>query len=82
MSWPSTLTDGENQLRKQLRRWVRQGRARELCERVARRAAGREQLKHLRTVAIATSKHSLQDYIDGDLRPVASRLHALCRIPR
>ncbi len=64
-------TGGMNQVRRNLNRAVRCGRAFEVCERVAERIAtsGKKRHRDLVNVAVVRSTYRLDDFMAGDRQP-------------
>lgn len=77
-------TGGLNQVRRQINRQVREGRAPELATRVAasvaasRRAAERT----VTEVQVVTSKHRFDDFFAGDRAPRRREVHATATVHR
>ncbi len=76
---------GLNQVRRQIRRVVRRGRAEELCRAVAAEVGGRVRgaLADVVEVRVVTGEYHLGDYFTGrDKAPVSEVVHASARIER
>lgn len=75
---------GLNQVRKHIRKYVRDDRADQLCETVAanvtRRTSG--SLKRVETVRVVTGEYNLNRYFSGDKTPVEEITHAACEVER
>nr|MDQ3611509.1 hypothetical protein [Actinomycetota bacterium] len=83
---PHTLVGpgGLNQVRRQLRRLVRRGRAEQVCRDVARRLAadtGRRHA-HIVEVRVVTGRYHFDDYFAGRRDPVAERVDASHAVAR
>ena len=72
---------GMNQIRRQMRKMVKQGRAQELGERIVQRVArsDKPELAAIESVAIVTSRYNIDAYFQGDRQPVRRQEHV--RIP-
>lgn len=73
---------GMNQVRKQIRRQLKAGRADDLCRTVAKRMSGKKSRSTaaISTVAIVTSRYELDEYMFGDRSPLRQRVEASCRV--
>ena len=77
-------TGGLNQVRRQLRRLVRDGGADETCRRVARRVARApdSQLRDIVEVRVVTEEFVLDDFSAGQLTSTSEKVHAAHPVPR
>ena len=75
---------GMNQQRKQIARQVLNGTATQLCLRVAKRLASRDEPRYqdLVAVAIVSGTFLIDDYFDRPHRPADYEIEAVCRIRR
>lgn len=75
---------GLNQVRRQLHRSVRAGRAEACAKAVAERvaASSSRRLRELVEVRIVTGEYRFDDYFAGDKAPVAEKVHARHPVPR
>lgn len=75
---------GMNQVRRQINRAVREGRADALCRTVAERVAAKNDpdLAGVTTVQIVTGRYLLEDYFAGARRPVKEQVRASCPVER
>ncbi len=73
---------GMNQVRRQIRRMVREDRADELCRRVASRASERSGARYrsLQTVSVVSGTYDFRDYFRGNTDPVKEVRHATCDV--
>lgn len=69
-------TGGHNQVRRQVDRLVREGRADELCRQVAGRVARRSGYDEVVTVEVVTGTYDLAEYFSGDREPASERVRA------
>jgi hypothetical protein len=74
---------GFNQVRRQIAAAVKEGRAQETCETVAKRVARSKRYNgpKLNSVQVVTATHNLNAFFAGDAKPVAETLHAACPVP-
>ncbi|MDQ3753169.1 MAG: hypothetical protein M3371_00380 [Acidobacteriota bacterium] len=77
-------TGGFNQVRRQIRRRVRRGEAKKMCEQVAARIVSRDrkQLAQVTSVQVVEGTYNLNDYFNGKQAPVEEKVHAVCRVGR
>ncbi|MDX2034990.1 MAG: hypothetical protein SF339_30220 [Blastocatellia bacterium] len=77
-------TGGFNQVRRQIRKTVRRGRAAELCRSVADRVARvrRGELAEVAEVRVVTGEYGLNSFFAGNQKPVAEEIHAVCNVER
>ncbi len=77
-------TGGLNQVRRQINRVVRGGRADTLCRIVAAKVAQEEEDRFggVVTVQVVTGEYRLTDYFTGNRDPVSERVRASCRVER
>ena len=75
---------GMNQVRKQLRKAVRQGVATRLCDKAAGRVARKRKgpLADVDTLAIVTGTYRLDDYIAGKREPESLEVMTICKVVR
>jgi hypothetical protein len=75
---------GMNQVRRQIRRRVREGAADVLCADVASKVARARKapLADVVTVQIVTGEFRLDDYFRGDKRPLQEEVEASCAVQR
>jgi hypothetical protein len=75
---------GLNQVRRQINRAVREGRAEELCRAVAARVALEEEGEFAGVVAVrvVTGRYRLEGYFSGAREPVYERVRASCAVAR
>jgi len=75
---------GLNQVRKQIRARVRQGKATTLCRQVAARVARKRggRLADVKSVAVVTGVYDLEGYFRGNTEPVSVRIEAKCPVRR
>lgn len=73
-----------NQVRRQINRIVREGRADKLCQIVAGKVAleGEGEFADVVTVQVVTGKYRLADYFAGKRDPVSERVHASWPVER
>lgn len=73
---------GLNQVRRQIRKTVRAGKADELCQSVAAKVARRKtvSLANLVSVQIVTGDYKLDEYFGGNKTPSSEKLHATCQV--
>jgi hypothetical protein len=71
-------TGGLNQVRRQINRLAREGKAEGLCQRVAERLAGEKDgpFASMVTVQVVTGRYRLAQYFDGKKEPTRERVHA------
>ncbi len=71
---------GLNQVRRQLNRLVRRGRADSVARAVSHRLAARPETERegVVEVRVVTGTFRLDDYFGGDRRPVSERVRAIC----
>ncbi|MGQ0793375.1 MAG: hypothetical protein ACT4NX_04720 [Deltaproteobacteria bacterium] len=77
-------TGGLNQVRRQIRKTVREGRAEELCVAVSRNLAAspKKHYARLETIQIVTSEYRFDDFFAGNKTPVSEKIHAVCAAKR
>ncbi|MDX2041358.1 MAG: hypothetical protein SF097_08915 [Acidobacteriota bacterium] len=77
-------TGGLNQVRRQIRKTVREGGAATLCESVAARVAKSKQksLAAVSQIQIVTGEYNLNEYFAGNKTPVKETTHATCNVER
>jgi hypothetical protein len=75
-------TGGLNQVRRQINRVVRGGRADTLCRIVAAKVAREERFAGVVTVQVVTGEYPITDYFTGKRNPASERVHAACQIER
>lgn len=75
-------TGGLNQVRRQINRIVREGRADELCQMVAAKGALEERFAGVVTVQVVTGRYRLADYFAGKRDPVSERVRASWPVER
>ena len=75
---------GLNSTRRQIGKIVREGRADELAQSVARRLARQEKApwSQIVTVAVVTGNYVVDDYFHGRKEPVSEKLRATCPVER
>ena len=75
---------GMNQVRRQINRIVREGKADALCQTVAARISLEEEGRFtgVTTVRVVTGKYRLADYFGGDKSPVSENVRASCPVRR
>ena len=81
ISYKLAGTGGFNQVRRQIRRAAREGRAEALCADVATRLAQHSAFADLRQVAVLTGTFALDGYFQGRQTPVREKTHATCTLP-
>ena len=69
---------GFNQVRRQIKRLVRQDRAAELCALIASRLARRDRYRDTATVRLVTGEFHIQDYMHGAKQAVSRQVRASC----
>jgi len=77
-------TGGGNQVRRQLRRIINEGRAPELAKTVAKRLARQERApwSDIITIAVCRGKFAVDDYFHGRKVPVQEQIKASCEVKR
>ncbi|MBA3610966.1 MAG: hypothetical protein H0W54_06065 [Rubrobacter sp.] len=75
-------TGGLNQVRRQINRVVRGGKADTLCRIVAVKVAREERLADVVTVQVVTGRYRLTDYFAGKKDPLSEVVHASCSVER
>jgi len=77
-------TGGFNQVRRQVRKTVRDGGSANLCQSVAARVAKSKQtaLADLNQIRIVTGEYKLNEFFAGDRKPVREVIHATCGVER
>lgn len=77
-------TGGLNQVRRQIRKTVREGGAAGLCESVAARLAKSKQksLASVSRIQVVTGEYRLNEFFAGDRTPVKEVTHATCNVER
>lgn len=75
---------GLNQVRKQIRKFVSDGRAKQLCETAAANVARRSSalMRSVSTVRVVTGEYNLDRYFLGDRKPNEEVTHAVCEVER
>ena len=75
---------GHNTVRRQIRRLVEKGRARELAESVARRLSRRDEApwSKITTVRVVRGKYRVDEYFHGQKEPVMEQIKASCPVER
>ena len=75
---------GMNQVRRQINRIVREGRADALCQTVAAKISLEKEGRFTEVVKVQviTGKYRLADYFSGDKEPVSERVRASCTVRR
>ncbi|MDX1982791.1 MAG: hypothetical protein SFV51_21150 [Bryobacteraceae bacterium] len=75
---------GLNQVRKQIRKFVRDGRAQDLCSLAAANLARRTSapLRNVTRVQVVTGEYNLNRYFSGDKSPSEEITHAACEVER
>lgn len=73
---------GHNQVRRQLQRIVREGRADDLCPRVAERIASRPEYAHVERLVVVSAHYHIDAWFAGDRNPVHEEIHGRCRVKR
>lgn len=75
-------TGGLNQVRRQITRQVRDGRAQALADRVARSLASQvDSSGRVTTVQVVTSRHRYDAFFAGERAPRSRTVHATARVP-
>ncbi len=76
-------TGGFNQVRRQIAAAVKEDRAMEICNTVAKRVARSKRYTgpHLASVQVVTATHHIDSFFAGSQIPVAEKLHAACPVP-
>jgi len=77
-------TGGLNQVRRQIRKTVREGGSANLCQSVAARVAKSKQtaLAEVSQIRIVTGEYKLNEFFAGDRKPVREVIHATCGVER
>lgn len=75
-------TGGFNQVRRQIARTVRDGRAQDLADQVAARLTTRPGADDLREVRVVSSRFAYADFFAGRREPEHQRVHATAAVPR
>lgn len=75
-------TGGLNQVRRQINRVVRGGKADTLCRIVAAKVAWEERLADVVTVQVVTGRYWLTDYFAGKRDPLSEVVRASCPVER
>ena len=75
---------GLNSTRRQIGRIVREGRADELAQSVARRLARQKRApwSQIVSVAVVTGRYGVDDYFHGRKEPVSEKIRATCPVER
>jgi hypothetical protein len=76
-------TGGFNQVRRQISAAVKEDRALETCNAVAKRLSRSKRYTgpRLTSVQVITATHHIDSFFAGDQTPVAEKLHAACPVP-
>ncbi len=84
VSYKLAGTGGLNQVRRQIRKTVREGGAATLCQSVAERVAKSKQksLASLSKIQIITGEYNLNEFFAGNKTPVKEITHATCNVER
>lgn len=82
ISYKLVGTGGFNQVRRQIRRAAREGRAEALCADVAMRLTQRSAFADLRQVAVLTGTFVLDGYFQEHQTPIREKTHATCTLPQ
>jgi len=77
-------TGGLNQVRRQINRLAREGKAERLCRQVAERLALEADgpFSDVKTVQVVTGRYRLAEYFDGIKEPTKERVHASWPVER
>ena len=76
-------TGGLNQVRRQIKRMVRKGRAEELCAPIAARVAkSKKRYVEVVTIQIVTGEYRFADYFTGNKVPLSETIRASCAVER
>jgi hypothetical protein len=75
---------GGNQVRRQLRKIIRAGRAPELAQEVAARVADKtgRRYRDLVSISVCTGKYSVNDWFHGMKQPVSERVSGFAEVKR
>lgn len=75
---------GENQARRQIDRFVREGKAEKLCQSVADklRLDSKPLYSHMVAVHILTGDFRFDDYFNGNKEPLEEKVRAACQVER
>jgi hypothetical protein len=75
---------GHNQTRRQIDRFVREGKAEVLCQAVADklRVDTKPLYSHIEVVQIMTGDFRFDDYFNGNKKPLKEKMRASCRVER
>ena len=73
-----------NQVRRQINRIVREGKADALCQTIAAKISLEEEgrFTEVATVQVVTGKYRLADYFGGNKEPLSERVRASCPVRR
>ena len=75
---------GLNAVRRQINKFIREGRAEEIAQRVSKRLASqaRGQWAKIVSVAVVTGRYTVDDYFHGKKEPVSEKVRAACPVER